>query len=362
MPFDRKRFARYAVAASALALAFAATWAVLDRTEHRPRWIVVEAPGTAVVGQKFEVRATLDESVEATQISCTLHRANAEKREWGYLASSGPPREAVGGSAHSFVFTVPERAETAYVFALVYLSPTGKWQEGTRAVSTALIPVGMDGPGVRGLRPEKVWIRPYPTAAQSAAWRAAARRERPRPSGWIHPVLSVVLLAAAGLAVMKAVGRRPGAPGDGDKERRVWLAFAAVFALAAFLENSGMAGDVAAWGRRLAREQNFYEIRRPFQKAIMSAVAASALGLLLLFIKAVRKSGSHRLLWWAGIGLAAYLSLSFVSVLSFHAVDRVRGIMWLGVSPVDAARGAAAVVTLAAALLALRRKDGPPAT
>lgn len=362
MPTDRKRLAERVAAAAALVLAFAATWAVLDRTEHRPRWIAVEAPGAAVVGRKFEVRVALDESVEATRISCTLHRANAEKRGWGYLASSGPDRPAVGGGTYSFSFDVPEKEDTAFVFALVYLSPTGKWQDGTRAVCTALIPAGTDEPGGRGLPPGKVWIRPYPTAAQSAAVRTAARRERSRPSGWVHPILSAILLAAAGLSVMKAARQRPGAPGDGERERRTWLAFAAVLALGAFLENSGMAGDFAAWGRRLAREQDFYELRRPYQKAVMSAVAAAALGLFLLFIKAIRRPGPHRFPWWAGTGLAAYLSLSFISVLSFHAVDRAREMMWLGVSPVDAARGAAALVTLAAALFALRPKDESPST
>mgnify|MGYP001034753681 CR=1 FL=1 len=362
MPNDRQRAARSAAAAAALVLVFAATYIVLDRTERRPAWLTVEAPAAAVVGRPFEVRVALDGSVERTRLACTLHRANAEKRGWGYLASSGPPREAAGGSVHTFAFDVPEREETAYAFALVYLSPTGKWPDGTRAVATDLVPVSSDGPGATVPPPAKVRLRPYPTAAQSAAWRAAGRRERPRPSAWVHPVLSLILLAAAGLAATAAAKRKPGGPGDGGWERRVWLAFAAVLALGAFLENSGMAGDLAAWGRGLAREQGFYELRRPYQKALTAAVAAAGLGLFLLFLKAVRRPGQHRFPWWAGLGLAAYLSLSFVSVLSFHAVDRLREVMWQGVSPVDAARGTAALVTLAAAAFALRRGDGPPAT
>jgi len=59
----------------------------------------------------------------------------------------------------------------------------------------------------------------------------------------------------------------------------------------------------------------------------------------------------------AGMGLAAYLAVSFVSLLSFHAVDVVRGMTWHGLSPVDAARGAGALVPLFAAAFALRRKN-----
>ncbi len=80
-------------------------------------------------------------------------------------------------------------------------------------------------------------------------------------------------------------------------------------------------------------------------------MAAASLGLFLLFVRAVRKPGPHRALWWAGIGLAAYLAVSFVSVLSFHAVDVARGVLWHGLSAVDAVRGAGALVTLLAAAL-----------
>jgi hypothetical protein len=55
---------------------------------------------------------------------------------------------------------------------------------------------------------------------------------------------------------------------------------------------------------------------------------------------------------------AAYLSASFIGVLSFHAVDVVRGMTWHGLSPVDVARGAGALVSLFATVFALRRKNG----
>ena len=139
-------------------------------------------------------------------------------------------------------------------------------------------------------------------------------------------------------------------------EGAVWMAFALLLAVSAAVEISGIAGHLAAWGRRLAEGRGVYELRQPAQKAIMAAVATAGLGLVILFIRAARRTGSRRFLWWSGIGLAAYLALSFVSVLSFHAVDVARGMLWHGVSPVDAARGAGAAVALVAALAALRRR------
>lgn len=363
MANDRKRPATTAAAVSAVVLAFAATWAVLDRSEHRPRWAVVEATQVAVVGRPFEVRITLDRSVEATELYCNLHRANAERRGWGFLANAGPSRPAAGGGTYSFVFTVPDKPDTAYVFALVFLSPTGEWKDGTRAVATELVPVGSAAAGGESAGLGRLAIRHYPTAAGSAAARTASERPRAlrRPPAWVHPLLAALLLAAACAAARAArtgPWRRPGSSG----ERTIWLLFAAVLGASALVEVSGFAGEVASLGRRWAQGAQVYGLRQPVQKLIMAATAAGSLGLFFLFIRAARRPGSHRALWWAAIGLADYLALSFVGVLSFHAVDVVRGRAWLGVPLFDAVRAAGVVAALAAGLVAARRGGRDPLT
>jgi len=358
MERELTRTTRRAGIAAALVLAFAAAWVLLDRTEHRPGWLTVEAPAAAVVGRPLEIRVKLDKSVEATMISCTLHRAGTDRKIRGYLASSGPAREAGGGKSYSFNFEVPEREDMAFAAALIFLSPTGEWPDGTRAVSTKLMPVKRDGTAEenRGLKKTRVYR--YSTAAESAAAKAAERGPRRGPSPWVHPVIFVILISSAVLCRAKAGRKGPDARLEEGIERTVWLSFAAVFAVGAFLELSGVVGHLAAWGRRLAEEGNLYDLRKPFQKALMAALAAAALGLFLLFIRALKKPGPHLFLWWVGIGLAAYLSASFISVLSFHAVDVVKGMTWHGLSPIDAARGAGALVSLVAAVAALSRKNG----
>ncbi|MGZ5453364.1 MAG: hypothetical protein ACXW2R_03965, partial [Candidatus Aminicenantales bacterium] len=88
MPNDRYRRRLIVAAAAALVLVFAATWVVLDLTEDRPGWLVVEGPETAVVGRPIEFRVRLVKSARPGEIDCTLHHANAEKKGWGHLASS----------------------------------------------------------------------------------------------------------------------------------------------------------------------------------------------------------------------------------------------------------------------------------
>jgi hypothetical protein len=356
MPSDRKRIVP---AAAAMALAFAAAWFVLDRTEHRPRWTIIEATSAAVVGEAYEVRVTLAKSVEPTMISCTLHRANDERRGWGFLASAGPSRPAAGGGTYDFVFHVPNKAETAYVFALVFLSPSGEWKDGTRAVATELVPISPAAAGEADRRLKRVAIRTYPTAARAAAQRAvavAAPRVERHPPAWVHPVLAALLFAAAWGAVRASRAgpwRRPESSG----ERTIWLLFAAVLAACAFIEISGFASTVAAFGRQWARGAQIYDVRRPVQKFIMAGLAAGSLGLFFLFIRSVRRPGSRRHMWWAGIGLADYLVLSFVGVLSFHAVDVARSVTLAGVPPYDVVRGAGVLTALLAGFAAARRGE-----
>jgi hypothetical protein len=359
MPNDRNR--RRLTAAAALGLVFAAAWTGLSLTEDRPGWLAVEAPEAAVVGQTLEIRVTLKKSVGSGFVDCSLHHANAERKGWGFLASSGPARPAAGGRTYSFVFTVPEHEDTAYAFALIFLSPTGRWEDGTRAVSTKYMPVVTGGGSGAGLGPRKTQVYRYPTAAEAARTKAKPARPRGQPSVWVHPVIGLLLLAAAAFAAAKAGERRAATPPGRPEERAVWLALAIMLAVSAVFELSGIAGHIAAWGRRLARGQGVYELRRPFQKTIMAATAAASFGLFLLFIRETKRPGSHRLLWWAGVGLAAYLAVSFVSVLSFHAVDMAGLMAWHGLSPVDALRGAGAAVALLASALSLRRKAGRPA-
>jgi hypothetical protein len=343
---------------AALVLVFAATWALLDRTENRPGWLTVEAPAAAVVGQPLEIRVKLNKSVETTQISCTLHRAGTDRRLRERVASSGPAREAGGGGTYLFRFDVLDDTSLVFVSAVIYLSPTGSWQDRTQAAHTKLIPVKA-AEASRAVYPLKTTsVFASTSAAEDDSAERAARQPRPGPSPWAHPVIFVILLSSAALCRAKAGRKRPDASPIGTRERTIWLAFAAVFVLSAFLELSGVFGHLAAWGRRLAEEGNLYDLRKPFQKGLMAAVAAAALGLFFLFIRAMRKPGSPLFLWWVGMGLAAYLSASFISALSFHAVDVVRGMTWHGLSPVDAARGAGALVSLFAAVFALRRKNG----
>lgn len=354
--------ARPAALAAILVLAFAATYLVLDRTEHRPGWLTVEMPAYAVAGRPLEARVALKGPPKGAWVAATLHRAGDDRRLKERIAAAGPAREAAQG-VHVFRFEVPALDGLRFVSAVVYLGPDGRWTERTAAAHTKLIPVraaGAEGPPPA----RRTAVYPSTTAADdrardARAARTAVARPRGEPSPWVHPIIAALLLAGSVLGLSRARRRAGQRPGGGD--RTVWLVLAAVMALCAALELSGLAGHVADWGRRLAEQAGVYESRKPFQKAAMAAVAAASLGLFVLFLRAVRRPGPRRTLWGAATGLAAYLALAFVSALSFHAVDVARGLVWHGWSAVDAARGAGALAALLAAGLSAGkdRASGP---
>lgn len=337
--------------AALLCAVFAATYLILDRTEHRPGWLTVEMPAGAVAGRPLEVRVTLKRPVRGAWIAATLHRAGDDRRLKERIAAAGPAREAAPG-IHVFRFEVPERDDLRFVSAVIYSGPNGRWTERTAAAHTKLIPVrevGQAAP-LPALRRTPVYASTTAADDRAQAARAArpaAAKPRGKPSAWVHPAIAALLLTASVLGLART-RRRSGRRPEGE-ERAVWLVLAAVMALCAALELSGLAGQAADWGRRLAEQAGIYESRKPFQKAAMAAVAAASLGLFVLFLRAVRRPGPHRALWGAAIGLAAYLALSFVSALSFHAVDVARGLVWHGWPAVDAARGAGALAALLAA-------------
>jgi hypothetical protein len=360
MASARSTTAKRVAVAVGLVLMFAATWLLLDRTEHRPGWLSVEAPPLAVVGQPLEIHVTLKRSIEPTEIVCTLHRAGTDRRLREHLASSGPARQAAAGGTYIFRFDLPETKNLFFVSAIIYLSPTGSWRDRTRAAHTKLIPVESTGAGGSATVLTKTPVYHSTSALEDEEAEKAARRPRQEPFPWTHPALFAILLSTAILCGLKASRKKLREGSRGRSERTIWLVFSAVLALCAFLEISGLVGHFASWGRRVAQERNIYDIRKSYQEAIMAAVVAAGFALCILFIKAMRRPGFRRYLWGVGMGLAVYLSVSLIGVLSFHAVDVIRDLTWHGISPVDAGRGAGALVSLFAACLAHVVKAGNP--
>jgi hypothetical protein len=164
-----------ALGLAAAGLIFAAAWAVVDRVERRarvrnqPRWLTVEASPLAVVGRPVDLRVTLQDLPGPEMIVCGLRWTAADRRVTGGLASAGPARETRGGETIDFRIEVRDREEMRFVSAVIYLSPTGRWQDRTRGASTELIPVSRGGDAATVPPPRVLRVSRTATPAEQAA-------------------------------------------------------------------------------------------------------------------------------------------------------------------------------------------------
>lgn len=348
-------------------LVFIATWMAIDRAErlgrirNRPGWLTVEASPLAVVGQPFELRVALEDLPGSEKIVCGLRWTASDRRISGGLASAGPARETRGGETLSFRVEVKDNEEMRFVAAVIYLSPTGRWQDRTRGASTELIPVRPAG--FKGEIPPPRALGTYPTPTPEEEARGDSKREARGGAlnVFLRPLLAFALVAAGVLCAVLAVRQNRGRPRGGRLARAAWAGFALLMLLFGFLEAFDVPGRLTEWVRLASMEHNVYELRRPAQGAVAVAAAVGAASLFLYLIRAASKSRDHRWLWATGIGVIVYLSLTLVGMLSFHPVDVFRRMSLAGVSPFHAARGAGAALSLLTAALALRsakRTDG----
>ncbi len=340
------------------------TWALVDRLEHRcrtrnrPGWLTVEASPLAVVGRPFELRVTLADLPGPELIVCGLRWTAADRRVTGGLASAGPARETRGGETLDFRIEVRDQEEMRFVSAVIYLSPTGRWQDRTRGASTELIPVRRAGDAADVLPPRIMRISRIATPAEQAAREARWAAEKRPPPAFLRPLLIVVLLAGGALCGATAVRRGRDRTRAVLPVRLVWAGFGFILVVFGALEAFDAPARITEWARLAAMERDMYEMRRPLQGAAAVTAAAGATVLILYGLGAAVRSRTHRWLWAAGVGIVVYLSITLVGMTSFHPIDVLRRVTLLGVSPFHAARGAGAVLALIAAAAALRRTPG----
>lgn len=348
-------------------LVFIATWMAIDRVErrsrmrNRPGWLTVEASPLAVVGQPFELRVALEDLPGPENIVCGLRWTASDRRISGGLASAGPARETRGGETLVFRVGVKDNEEMRFVAAIIYLSPTGRWQDRTRGAATELIPVRPAGSKGEVPPPRVLAISPTSTPEEEARRDPGREARGGALNGLLRPLLVLVLVAAGALCAVLAVRQDRGRAQGGPLARPAWSGLALLMLLFGFLEAFDVPGRMTEWARLASMERNVYELRRPVQGAVAVAAAAGVAYLLLYLIKAASKSRDRRWLLVAGIGVIVYLSLTLVGMLSFHPVDVLRRMSLAGVSPFHAARGAGAALSLLSASLALqsaKRTDG----
>jgi hypothetical protein len=112
--------------------------------------------------------------------------------------------------------------------------------------------------------------------------------------------------------------------------------------------------------RKIAKENNFYYIRRSIQVAIILLIIVGAASLFLLSIAALRHQRLRFRTWLAAMGLTVYAAVSLAQIVSLHYVDHFANVLVAGIPFIDVAKGVGILMILAGLLLNLVGKRPAP--
>lgn len=286
-------------------------WLSLHRARES-RWLQVEAPRHAVPERSLPLRVTLHSPPRDGWLIVDLHGLSARREPLGFLVHAGSQRTDREIWTYEFDTPVVAKAELGYVLAIVYLSPSGHWQDRIATAATEPIPIRRSG--------EAGELQPVPTYD---------------PQPWIVPEQDPSLALRASIGVLWLLSGilvwRTGSQG---------LALACV--AAGLWELSGMEARLLGVARSLAREHRLYYERHALQELVTFAVLLGAAAFAAWRLRSMRARGSDALK--AALGLYAVLSLASLS--SWHEADRLLAAPVLSIPLVQLAQLATALVAL----------------
>jgi hypothetical protein len=149
----------------------------------------------------------------------------------------------------------------------------------------------------------------------------------PSAMGWFTVF---AYLATAGLCAVAAT-RVENRTRLGDRERRFWLAIAAVLLILGINKQLDLQSLLTAVGRVVAKAEGWYGQRRHYQFAFVGLIAIAAIVVMLLLHWRMRSSAPSLKL--ALFGLAISSIFVVVRAASFHHVDlwlnhNILGLRW----------------------------------
>ena len=310
-----------------LLLLAAAIWLGLPWRNPPASWLRVEAPPHAIASQMLPVRVSVD-APEDTLLGVDLHWATTRREPRGLLSTRPRQRVDGGESTSTFELPVADPGELGHVSIILFLSPSGRWEDRSAAAATSLIPVRTSGV-LEPLAP----ISAYDLAREEGPIVTALPLLR-------HTI--AVLWVLSGISLWRA--RVRGTAG--------WLALACLAATA--WEVSNVENALAGAVRAAALEHRLYYERFWLQTGVTFAIVAATAAMIAWTLRRSRV-GTTALVRAA---LCLYAGISVASLVSLHGTDRM--LAW-PIFSVPSAQIAKLGVAIAVLVLARTSAGGPPA-
>ncbi len=287
---------RFAALSLGVALLAAFAWFGVLRPRPTATWIRVETPPHAILGKGFPVRVTLDAPVRNAQLAVDLHWLGSHSTARGFLVGSPPQRVDARQEPYTFELPVDARPDLGQVQAILFLSPSGRWEDRIEAATTAPISV-----------------QPHGSLEPFASTPAYEVRSESFPASAPSPALriSIAVLWLLSSIVLWRQSARSGPGRDrlepvGSRGLRLrWLAAACL--LAALWELSTLETFLPQLARAAALEHDLYAERFWTQRWITLAFLAGVLAWLAFTLRGspLRRTDGIA----AALGLYAGISL-----------------------------------------------------
>lgn len=320
--------------ALALVLCGGAVMWLLERGRPRARWVAIEGPGRVQLPGKVRIRLRLLEPVGEGQLRLHLRWAADRQQSGGVVV--GAQAAVKWPLTPGFEFDLKALAPPGvrWVYALVWISPDGRWTERTHYARTDLIPVEVRFAGAS------------PEAGGWTSWAAyVPETENAKPAvprSWFGVRWLAALLflgASLRLSWLHRASRDPcGEAFEGSA--RAWVGFAVVLAVSAAVE----ATDLVAWAsgavRDVARARGWYAGRVGVQHAATVLVLVAG----MLGVGAILRRRGARMGWLMPMGWLVWVAMSLLGVLSLNLIDRVDATLVPGVSALHLGRLGAAIM------------------
>ena len=310
-------------------------WFWLGSNGTEVGWLTVETPPRAIAGESLPIRVNVVGLKETTRLCVDLHWSSDRDSSKEFLASGGSKSIGKEGGIFDFEIMVRPMKELRFVHGIIYLSPTGNWDDHTFVARTDLVPVTNNRDGSNSTLTRRSVDQLDETRQEKIA----------RPSSILRWVTGTLLLTASVLAWMSfhyalAVHETLGSA------RRWWLVLATGLVLAAAWEILGLEDRIGNLARAWARAEDVYYPREWFQRMSISIIFAAAT-VVLGFVWRNRLPCRSPLIFF---GL--YLAILSVNLLSLHTLDKYAGTLWHGVSLVDGLKLVCAAAVLAGTVCA----------
>jgi len=289
-------------------------WLALGYFDRVASWISVEAPANAVQGKTYRFRVRLAGPQRDSQLCADLHWAKNRDSDEGFLAGGGSQSLQSSGGTYDFAIPVTPRSNLHFVHVVIYLSPTGQWEDHTFAATTKKIPVQVQSVEMLQI-PFPLYELQHAEPPDSS--RGAAMR---------------ILTGCLWLLAAALVWRRPPRTARGtvtSTTRKVVIAMLLV--AAGIWELAHLESSIGTWARNLAHLQDLYYSRAYAQKALIAfCVAAAVVWFFAL-------SRSRQFLLDPQFWFVIYAVLALTNLLSLHIIDQILGFYWHGLIVVHVA-------------------------